>query len=106
MFAPFPDKLSAITLGSRTPYGWPLAHVQHSELDGSSIRYQSHLTAKRVYLSDYLTFSDSAYSRIARHLCNLIHIHRHQTGLGAHVGRSASRFTTSMTTAYDDDIVI
>jgi hypothetical protein len=64
------------------------------------------LTAKRIYLSDYLSFSYSSDGGIARHLCDFIHIHRHQASLSAHVGRGTSSLTTSMATANDDDIVL
>ena len=105
MAAPFPDEFSSVALGSRAPYGRPLAYVQHSELDGGGISDESHLTTEGIDLSDYLSLGDASYGRIARHLCNLVHIHCYQAGLCTHIGAGTSSFATSMTASDDDDVV-
>ena len=65
MPAPLPDELSSVALGSRTPHGRTLAHVQHAELYRGSIRHQSHLTSKCIDFTYDLSLGDTSDSRIA-----------------------------------------
>ena len=62
--APFPDELAAVALCTGTPYSRTLRTVQHAELDGGSVCYQSHLAAQRIDLANNLSFGDAADSRI------------------------------------------
>ena len=105
MPAPFPDKLSSVALSPRTPNGRPLADIQHPELYRGGIRHQTHLSTKSIYLSDNLSLSNATNGRIARHLCNLVHVHRHQTGLSTHIGTGAGCLATRMTSSNDNHIV-
>ena len=106
MSAPLPNEFPSIALSSWTPHSRTLAYVQHTELYGGGISHQTHLTSKRINLTYNLTFGDTTNSWVARHLRNLIHVHRHQTGLSTHIGRSAGCLTTCMTTSDNDDIIL
>ena len=84
--SPSLDKLNAVGLRTRTPHRRTLRPVQHPELYRSLVGDNAHLSAKSIYLSDYLTFSNTTYSRIATHLGNLVHIHRDKQRLRAQIG--------------------
>ena len=106
MSAPLPDELPSIALSPWTPDGRTLAHVEHTELNRGGIRYQTHLSAQGIDLANNLTLRDTSDSRVTRHLCNLVHVHRHQAGLGSQIGTCASRFTTRMTPSNDYHIIL
>ena len=63
--APRPDELSAVALGTRTPHGGPFRAVQHAKLDGGTVRDESHLPSKCVYLPDYLPLGNASDGWIA-----------------------------------------
>ena len=98
--SPLPDEFSSIALGPWTPYGRAFAHIQHAELNARGISHQSHLSAQGIYFSHDLSLGYSANGRIARHLCNLVHVHRHEECLGAHIGRGTSRLAPCMSASY------
>ena len=104
--APLPDELATVALRPRTPYGWPFRAVQHPELDGCSIRHQSHLSTQGIYLAYNLTFGNAANGRVARHLRNLVHVHRDKQRSGTHIGRGRSSLATRMAAADDDYIIL
>ena len=106
MSAPLPDELSAIALSPRTPDGRAFANVEHTELNRGSIRHQSHLSAQGINLTNDLTLRDASDGRVARHLRNLVHVHRHQTGLCSQIGTCTGRFTARMTTSDDYHIIL
>ena len=103
---PFPDKLPTVTLGTRAPHGRSFTAVKHSELDGCGIRHETHLSSKSVNLPHNLSFGNTTYGRVARHLRDLVHIHRYQTGLCSHVCRGTSSFAASMTTSDNQYVII
>ena len=84
--APFPDKLTPVALGTRTPNGRSLAAIEHTELDGGGIGHQSHLSTQRIYLAHDLSLGNTTDGRIARHLRYLVHIHGDKQCLRSHVG--------------------
>ena len=99
--SPFPYEFTTIALGSWTPHGRTFRTIEHTKLDGCGISDQSHLSSHGINLTHNLSFGNTTDGRIARHLCNLVHVHGYQTGLCAHVGSSASRFTTGVSSSND-----
>ena len=93
-------------MGTRTPHGWALANIQHSELDGCGICHQTHLSTQGIYLTYNLAFGDTANCGIARHLCNLVHVHRDEAGLCTHIGTGTSCLATCVPTSNHQDIII
>ncbi len=82
-FAPGPNEFSSVALCTRTPHCRPFTTVQHTELDGCSVGNFSHVSAQCINLPYNLSFGNAADSRIATHLCNLVHIHCYKTGLSS-----------------------
>ena len=103
--APLPDKLATVTLCSRTPHGGTLRAVQHPKLDGGGIGHLCHLSAQGVNLAYYLAFGYAANGWVARHLANLVHIHRHQQRLGTHVSCRCGSLASGVTASYHHYIV-
>ena len=66
-FAPCRAVADFIALRSGTPHGRTLGPIEHAELQGIGVRNNAHITAKGIYLPDYLTFSYTSNCRIARH---------------------------------------
>jgi len=64
------------------------------------------VTAKSIYLSYNLSFSYPANGWIAAHLGNLVHVHGYQTGLGTHLSGSGGGFTSGMSGANYDYIIL
>ena len=54
--SPVEDEELSVALCPRAPDGRSLGTVEHTELDCGGICHNSHSSAQRVYLSDYLTF--------------------------------------------------
>ena len=106
MPAPLPDKLPSVALGPRTPHSWTFANVQHTELYRGGVSHQSHLAAEGINLAHNLPLGDTADGRIARHLRNLVHVHRHEAGFGTHIGTGAGCFAPRMTTSDDQNIIV
>ena len=104
--SPFPDKLATVALCARTPYGGTLSDVQHSELDGSLVGHDTHLSAERINLSYDLTLGDSADGRVATHLANLVHVHCYQASLGTHVGGGRSSLASGVPAADNKYVII
>ena len=104
--APFPDKLPSVALGTRTPHSRTLTYVQHTELDRGRICHKSHLTSQRINLTHNLPLSDTTNGRVARHLRNLVHVHRDQTGFGPHIGTGTSSLATSVTTPNYQHVIV
>jgi hypothetical protein len=92
-------------LGARTPHGGALRTVEHPELDGREVRDAAHLSAQSVYLSDNLTFGDSADCRVAGHRGHFGHIHRKQQRARAETRGGRGRFASGVSAADDDNIV-
>ena len=102
---PFPDELPSVALGTGTPYGRSFTNVQHPELDGSGIRHETHLTSQGIDLAHNLPLGNTTNGRVARHLGNLVHVHRHQTGLSTHVGAGTGCLATCMSASDDNHII-
>ena len=75
---PFCRKFHAVTLRTWAPHRRSLRSIKHPKLDRRTVCHDSHHSAKSIYLSDYLTFSNPTHSRITTHLRYLIHIDSHQ----------------------------
>ena len=64
------------------------------------------MTAQCVYLSYNLSFSYSANCWIAAHLCNLVHIHGNQTGLGTHLCSGCCGLATRVARTNHYDVIL
>ena len=106
MPAPFPDELPTVALGTGAPHGGSLSYVEHTELDGGGICHQSHLSAECIDLTHDLTFGNAADGRVARHLCNFVHVHGYQTGLGSYIGTGTGRLTARMPSSDHQNIIL
>ena len=104
--APLPDELPSVTLSSRAPHGRALRLVEHTQLDGTEVGDHTHAAAQGIHLAHYLSLGNAAHGRVTRHLCNLVHVHRDETGLRTHPRRCVSRLTTGVAAAYYDNVVI
>ena len=105
-FPPFIDEFHAVALSARAPHGRTLGAVQHAELYGSSIGDAAHVAAQSIDFADNLSFGNASDSRVARHLCNFVHIHRDDDGACAHACRCCSGFTSGMSGTDDHDVII
>ena len=103
---PFGRETRLIALGPGTPHRRPFRAVEHAELDSRKVGNPPHLPSQSIYLSDYLTFSNTAYGRITRHIGQLGHVHRHEQRAGAEPRCRRSRLAAGMTAADHDDIVM
>ena len=104
--SPFPDKLSSVALGTGAPYGRTFADVEHSELDGGFIRYDTHLSAQCIDFAHNLSLGNTSDGGVATHLTNLVHIHRYQTGFGTHVCRGCSSLASGMSSTDNEHVII
>ena len=57
-----------VALGTRTPHCRTFGTIQHPELKGGTVCDKTGVSSESIYLTDYLTFGNSTYGRIARHL--------------------------------------
>ena len=103
--APLPDVFSSVALCSGAPHCRSFRAVEHSELYGGGVGHPSHFSSQCVNLSNYLSFGDASDGRVARHLCYFVHVHRHQTGLCAHVGGSHGSLASSVASSHHHHIV-
>jgi hypothetical protein len=104
--APFPDKLSTVALCAGRPYSRALAFVKHAELDSCPVCYHCHLPTEGINLTHNLTFGNASYGRVTAHLCDLVHIHRYEACLGAHVSCCACSLTASVSGPDNDYVVL
>ena len=64
------------------------------------------LPPKGVHFAQNLPLGHPAHRRIARHLGDGIHVHRHEKHLGAQVGGRSGGFATRVAGSYYNDIVL
>jgi hypothetical protein len=100
---PLRGKLHTVALRTRTPHCRTFRTVEHTELYGRAVGHNSHHSAKRIYLPDYLTFGYSANGRITAHLGYFVHIQGDKQRVGAKLCRSVGSLTSGMpgTNHYD-----
>src|SRR5688500_959191 len=72
-FAPKRSEKHTVILGTRTPHRGTLTPVEHPELDGAFIGYDSAVTAQCIDLADDLALCDTTHCRVATHLGNGLH---------------------------------
>ena len=104
--SPFPDELLAVALCARAPHGRSFRAVKHTKLYCRRVRYQSHLTAQRIYFAHNLSLCNSAHGRVATHLRYLVHVHCHQAGLRSDVGCRCCRLTPCVSASDNNHVVI
>ena len=95
--APCPDEFSTVALCPRAPHRRSFRQVEHTELEAAAVGHDAHHAAQRIHFAHNLTLGNASDSRIARHLCNLVHVHRHQAGTCSHACSSRCGLTASMT---------
>ena len=104
--SPFPDELATVALSTRTPYGRSLSYIKHTELDSRLVGDDTHLSAQCINLSHNLSLGNTAYGRIATHLTNLVHVHRYQAGVGAHVCRGSCCLASGVPSTDNEYVII
>ena len=103
---PFGDEADAVALGTRAPHRRSFRTVEHAELNGGGIRHFAHLSAECIDLTDDLSFGNAADGRIAAHLGYFVHVHRDHHSASAHACSRAGGFTTGVSGADHDDIIM
>src|SRR5277367_1846613 len=95
-----------VGLRSAGANGGTLARVQKSKLDSSLVSRQAHLAAERVDLADQVALADTADSRVAGHLADVIEVEREHQRARAHPGRRERGFDSGVAGADNDDVVV
>lgn len=78
--------------------------VQKPKLDAGAVDDPAHYPAECVYLSDNVTFSDTADRRIAGHLSDQIQIDRHEGRFCPKARGGRRGLTTRVPGAYNNDV--
>ena len=104
--SPGPDKFTAVALCTWTPHGRTFRAVEHAELNGSTVCYQSHVTAQCIDLPYDLSFGNASYGRVATHLANLVHVHCDETCFRAKISGCSCSLTTCVSGSYYNNVVI
>ena len=104
--SPFPDELCPVALSTGAPHGRTLAAVQHPELNGGAVGNLARMSAQGIYLAHYLPLGNAADGRVARHLCNLVHVHGYQARPGTKPCTGRCCLATGMPGTDDNNIVI
>ncbi len=95
----------SISLGTRSPYRWTFSSIKKSKLNSSSICCTSHKTIQGVYFTNQMPFSKPADSGITRHCSQCCYFMCNKSCLCPSTCRSTSRFTASMATPNNDNII-
>ena len=103
---PNTHELSAIALCTRTPHGWSLAPIKHTELDRRAICHTTHPSTQGVDLTNDLPLGDAPHSGVATHLSHVIHVAGDEQRPRTQSSCRCCRFATSMTRTYHDHVVI
>ena len=103
--APFPNKAPAVALCPWAPHGRSLALVEHAELNGRGISDKAHVAPQGINLAHNLPLGNAAHGRVARHLCNFVHVYGNKAGFCPHVGSRRSGFASGVSAADNDNVV-
>jgi hypothetical protein len=87
---------SAVGLGPRRPDGWPLAAIEHAELNACPVDAAAHDPAKRIDLAHHLALADPADGRVARHPPDRGMLHGDQRGVRTETRRRPGCFRPGM----------
>ncbi len=104
--APFGREFIAVGLRAGAPHSGAFRAVEHAELNRRQIGDDTHHAAEGVDFADNLALGDTANSRVAAHLRDLVHIHRHQQSACAESGSGMGSLATGMAGAYYDNIKV
>ena len=104
--SPLPDEFLSVALRSWRPHGRSLASVEHTKLYGSGIGDDTHASSERIDFAYYLSFCNATHCGVAGHLRYFVHVHRNEASLSAHFSGCVCGFTSGVTTAYNNNIVI
>src|SRR5579863_595298 len=94
-----------VGLGAAGANGRTFTRIEEAELDSGFVDREAHLAAQRVDLADQLALADTADSRVAGHLADVIEVQSEHQGARAHAGGGEGGFDTGMTGADDDYIM-
>ena len=100
------EELAPYNLKGMKAFTRTLSDVEHSELDGGFIRYDTHLAAQSIDFAHNLSLGNTSDGGVATHLTNLVHIHRYQTGFGTHVCRGCSSLASGMSSTDNEHVII
>ena len=106
LVSPLPYEALTVTLCAWRPHGRSLGAVQHAELYRCAVSDDAHPSAQGVNLTYYLPLRYAADGRVARHLCNLVHIHRDEACVCAETCCSCRRLTSRVSRSYHYDIIL
>ena len=101
-----PAVKSAIALRTWCPNGWPLAAVQHSELDHRQIGRPRHDSAESIDFANYGSLRNAPDRRIARHLTDRFESTGDQAHSGTKARSSNRRLSSCVASSYNDNIEI
>ena len=93
-------------MGPWRPHRWPLAAIQHAELQRGHVRCASHDAAERVNFADNGALGDAANGGIARHLANGLERARYQCSARPTACSSHRRLGACVTGADDEDVKV
>ena len=93
-----------VSLGAGGAHRWPLAGIQHTELDAGDIGGLGHDTTQGVDFLDQMALADTANRRVAAHVAEGFHVVAEQQGLHAHARGGQGGLGTGMATADHDDV--
>ena len=94
-----------VTLCPRGADTWPLACIEHSELDPGGVGIEAHHATQRVDFADHVAFGQSAYGRIARHLTDRVRVLREHQRLTTKPRGRHGRFNAGMARSNDDHVI-
>ncbi|KAF5042605.1 hypothetical protein DSECCO2_510840 [anaerobic digester metagenome] len=103
---PLNAELNAVVLRAWAPHGRTFRTVEHAELNHGFVSHNAREATDCIYFPDYLTFSNTANGRIARHARKSGQVLRNQQYLRAQIGSRSGSFASGMTSADDNYIVI
>lgn len=93
-----------VALRSRSPYSWPLAAIEHAELNHGEVGSSSHDSAERIDLANDRPLGNATNCRIARHLTDRFQRTRDQPHPSSETSSSDRRFSAGMTGADNYDV--
>jgi hypothetical protein len=94
-----------ISLRATSPNRRSLASIKKAELNPGLVNRKTHLTAKRIDLTNQMPFPDSADRRVTRHLPDMVEIKREHQGARTHPRRRKRSLDPGMARANNNNIV-
>src|SRR5881628_1127137 len=95
---------TAIALRARSPDCWPLAAVQHPELDAREVGGSPHDPAQRIHFPNDRTLRHAADGRVTRHVPDRIERTRHDCDTGTAPRSGDGRFRSRVARPNHNDV--